>query len=159
MDLQAHDALPVFRGLLGCGRSALERFFWFAGQALGWVLHTWPEMFVILFVIGIGASMSAPISAVKGFRLWTWLASAWVWPVLILVAAVVWAGAEKNISGPHWRSQIVLSIIFVQTGSGIVATYACRGRRWLVGGVQALSLCYSSGCVLLASMSIAEDWL
>lgn len=134
-------------------------FFWLAEQAVDALLHIWPVTALLSLVVLGGGILAIRAKKIEGFRVVRWTLPQVLFPILILLAGAVWAGAEKYPQPSSWRSMLVLGIAILAAVVGVVATIRAKGARVLVGGISGFLLWCSFWCLFFAGMSIADDWI
>lgn len=134
-------------------------FFWLAEQATSGLVYGWPLTvgLLVALAIGIATALKSGHRPWSGLLLWTALLCAF--PLLILAAGTIWAGAEQHHSTSHWRSYSVFGLLLGGAVVAVVAVVRSRGSRLATSALAALVLWYSWWCSFVAGMSIVDDWL
>ncbi len=137
----------------------MSEFISFAGDALSGLVYGWPVTVVLCVLCVIGVLRQAKSEQRNWGRLTRWIGLLTFCPVLILVAGVVWAGAEKYPSAQYWRSSVAIGLLGLEVVIALIAIIRCKGARFLMTGAGSMLVWCSWWCLFIASMSIVDDWL
>ena len=139
--------------------STTSNFVWLLKQAIEVPLYFWPPTVGVLVVALIAIAIGWRGMRSTSGRSCVLLASAYLWPFMILYWGALMRYSGDKTEAPTWPGYVLIGFLVSVFILSVVTVWRSAGFRLIVFAALILAFWLSLCASFIAGMSLANDWL